>query len=443
MSVNKVIVAYLLACLFIFGCVTTAPIDRLESSATKAIAPSGAIEENTTDFNDVLSCVGAQVAAYGSKQFYVGNDRINNETGVKDGIPDSARTMLQSAFGILVEKSAGKIVWSGFGSGMENSVIASFINENVNAKKLKSFDTPEYIISGAISQFEKDAQKATRDADLKVYSSGLGNSEGANISVLGTNLTLLSALSGNYAMYKGIQSNNILKIMSVDSSSGLMLGYAKIGGVGLNVAMQKKEGISAALMQLMQLGAAEITGKFYRDDFDYRQCLDKDERKNILANLAGNIGDHVAMGKNALIKPLGISMTSNSEDGYFKNGEVVKLTVTSNENGYLNCFYSMDNGKSVKIYPNKYAHESLIQDRHVISVPGDDRIKITAERASSGKQKERVTCLFSRVNPSSVLNSMIGTIPTDKYCVDDVIRSVGSVVPENSLVSSMIELKVR
>jgi len=442
MSANKAI-PYLIVGLLASGCVTTAPNERLEPSAAKAIAPSSAIEENTTDFSDVLSCVGAQVAAYGTKKFYVGNDQIRNETGVKEGIPESGRTMLQSAFGILVGSSNGKIIWSGYGTDLSSVVIQNIFDENKVAKKTKSKDVPEYMISGAISQFEKDIQKVGRDGNLKILSSGINDSESASISALGTNLTLLSSLSEYYAMYKGIQSNNIITIRSFDSSSGLMLGNAKVGGVSLDISMLKKEGVSAALMQLMQLGAAEITGKFYRDDFDYRQCLNKDERKTILADLAGSVGAHVAMGNNSKIKRLGIAIASNSTAGIFKNGEPIRLSVTGNENGYLNCFYSMSNGKSVKIYPNKYVHESLIQDKQLVSVPGDDRIKITAEMGLPGGQKERVTCLFSRVDPSPVFSGMIGTVPTDKYRVDDLVLAVSKVVPKDSIVLSSIELNVR
>lgn len=280
MSANKITPALLVG-LIMSGCAATSPESRIESSATKMIVPKGAVEENITELDEVLSCVGVQVAVYGKRKFYVGNDVVDN---IKDsGVPDSGRIFLQDAFSTLVSKSPDKIVFAGYHSKMQNTATDNVIVENMRAGNLRSKDTPHYMISAAISQYEKDVQKATSDIDIKIFASWFGDSKGVNTSVLGTHLALLDARSGNLKL-TGITSKNVIVIKSSDSSAGAMVGSVKVGGVGLNMAMQKKEGVGAALSQLMKVGAIEITGKFYEDDFDYKKCLSRDERKRILDN---------------------------------------------------------------------------------------------------------------------------------------------------------------
>jgi len=417
-------------------------VDRLDTSPNKAIAPKSPIVENTTDFTDVLKCLGHQISAYGTKKFYVGNDKIANETGVRDGVPESGRTMLQSAFGTLVKTSASKVVWAGYASSLDSAVITSINTENRNLNKLKSNDTPEYIISGAITQYEKDAQKARRDAGIQILENRIGHSEGANMSVLATSLSLHSTTSENYALYKGIQSSNIIRILTDDVGSGIALGHVKVGGINLDVSLTKKEGVSSALQQLMQLGAVEITGQFYSDDFDYRQCVDPAQRQQILSELAGNVSSYVSKDRMAGAVPLKMSIATNAINP-LRNGELVSLSVTSSDNAYLNCFYTMSNGKSVKIFPNKYAHENLVQQGQSVNVPGDERLQIFAEKMPEGQPKDKLFCLLTRVNPASVVNGMIGTVPTDKYSINDLVQALKKTMPPNSLIAKTIELNVR
>lgn len=279
MFANKLI-SVLLVGFTMSGCAATAPGDRLDGNPNGIITPKGAVEEDITELDDVLSCVGVQVALYGKVKFYVSNDRVSNP--FKDtGVPESGSIYLQEAFSTLVNKSQDKIVFAGYNLDSNNEVVNGHIRENQQQRKIRGNDTPEYIIAAAISHYEKDAQKANGDIDMKAFLNWFGSSNGANASVLGTHLTLKDARSANLKL-TGISSKQLIVIRSSDSSAGMMMGSAKVGGVGLNMAMQKREGIGAALAQLMKIGAIEITGKFYEDDFDYRRCLNKDERKEIL-----------------------------------------------------------------------------------------------------------------------------------------------------------------
>lgn len=349
-----------LICLFATGCVTAPPNERIAQNAVSAIPKASKVEANTNDLTEVLSCVGAQVAAYGTKPFYVGNDRIVNETGVKEGIPESARTMLQSAFATLVEQSNGKVVWSGWSTSVDNELVRSTLKENRAlatggdnsqnqpqplGKREYTFDTPQYFIVGSISQFEKDLQRAARDGNAKGKTAELANSEVASLSLLATSMTLMRLTSDNMAMHKGIQSSNVLKVTTEEDSSSLFGGIASIAGISLNVAIQKKEPVSGALMQLMQAGAIEITGKFYQDDFDYRGCLHKESRRQILGKLTGNNASNEEQSKESLlIHAVNARLPQPSmilfAKGTYNHGDKVVVDAQGRDNGYLNCFYS-------------------------------------------------------------------------------------------------------
>jgi hypothetical protein len=103
----------------------------------------------------------------------------------------------------------------------------------------------------------------------------------------------------------------------------------------------------------------------------------------------------------------------------------------------------MANGKSVKIFPNKYVHDNLIEEKQFVNIPGDDRLKVVAEKLPSNVPREKIACIFSRANPATFINSMIGTSPTDKYSLKDVYQSIGSNLPANSYVVNEFDILVR
>lgn len=445
LSLGRPRIILFLGFILIGGCVSN-PEQKLDKNPISAATIEAVPVENITTFEPILKCVGAQISAYGTKRFYVGADEIRNESGADKGVPGSARSMLQSAFASLVEHSNGRVMWSGWSSSVSTGTLGGMIQEQAQQKP-KSFitDTPDFSILGAITQFENNLQRAGTDIGIKISDSRLGISEGASLSLLATALSLHDNRQSNLALYKGIQSNNVITVKSVDEDKGLLLGSTKVGGFQFDVTMQKKESVGSALMRLMQLAAIEITGKYYRDDFDYGQCLDSEERKKLLRDLAGITSnkDQAIPQHRAPPKKLSISIKSNANSGYFRPGEIIKTSVTPNDNGYLNCFYEMSNRKLVKIYPNKYIHESLVQDGQTIHIPGDDRIRITAEESLHSNHKERIMCLLSRTNPNQILNRIVTNVPTDKYNIEDIIRFISSALPIDSYVSSHIDINVR
>ncbi len=394
--------------LSVFGCVTN-PKERLDASPVKAIAVSGQPEENVNDFSDILECVGRQVASYGTKRFVVGNDLIRNETGIKDGIPDSGRTLLQSSFAKLVENSNGKIIWMGFSSLINTPVHIDFVSST--PKEKKNNEALDFIIFGAITQFEKELQKANRDVGIKAAEyGGAGISDSAGLSVLATNLTLHSATSGYSSIYKGIQSNNIISVRNEDSNTGLNVGLVNLAGINFNVAMKKKEGVSAALMTLMQLGAIELTGKYYKDDFDYKLCLIPEKREAINRKLGWqnkyieNMSDLPQIEKPKFIIQVNAKEKLKAKDR-------IEFKAEASENGYLYCFYSMADGRMVRIFPNRYVTDNFLTQSVPVNVPGNNKLSISVDKGVT----DHIDCIFSRVDVARIVTANSSLTPNKEF----------------------------
>lgn len=401
--------------LLINGCGVN-PEQRVEGSPTEAIAPTAIPVENVSNFTDILECVGRQVGALGTKTLYVGNDEIANETGIKEGLPESGRSMLQSAFASISEHSNGKVRWYAWSTRQVGSVLdrASTVKSQMLQGRGLNVEMPDYFIVGAITQYEKNTKRATRDADLKIKSSSIGDSASASVSVLGTSLTLNSLRSVGIEVYRGIKSDNLILVKESDSSSGLMLGTTNVGGISFNVSLTRKEGVSAALMNLMQLAAIEITGKFYKDDFNYRTCLEPVSRKAVALTLGWkkNYGD------TGSLPPIEVEPPKfRIRVGSIVPGTPLDLVVTSPERGFLYCFYSMASGHMVRIYPNKYMQENFIKEGESLSIPGDLRLKLIPERGKN----ETVTCIFSRVDAGAIVAAESSLLPSRRQNIEGVM----------------------
>lgn len=425
------------ACCALLSACGISPLETLDKSPLTAVKVAAMPEENVNDFSSILQCVGMQIAEHGSKRFFIGaTDKINNETGVRDGLPESGRTMLQSAFSTLVEYSNDKVVWSGWWIGVANNININNIKDNKELSKIgqgPAFfdDTPEFNIFGAITQYEKDIQKSSRDQALKIGDSKYGVSDLANLSLLAANLTLHNNRSDNMAIYKGIQSNNLISVKNIDYDSGLLLGAAKIGGFSFNVAMLRKEGNSSALMNLMQLGAIEITGKFYKDDFDYRECLNSNTRQVILARTSWKKSfpgaNTLQPGKKLTIK---LNLIKAME-----NGVPILIRVTGSNKAYLYCFHSMADGSMARVFPNIYTQSNEIGMAKSVIVPDEKlRVRMTPE---VGKN-ESITCIASTVDASQLVASESSLTPSAHFSVAQVLEKFDEYLTSDAYVIAKI-----
>lgn len=426
------LLAYFFISFFISAC-SVKPVDKLDKSPIEAIAISSAPQENVNDFTEILQCVGTQIAIHGSKRFLVGTDQIRNESGVRDGVPESGRTMLQSAFGTLVEHSNGKVVWAGWSSSVNTPVNAGFAQEN-KAWGKDSFinETAEFSVFGAITQFEKALQKSSRDVTIGIKDSKMGIYESADLSVIATNLTLHDNRHANFAMYKGIQANHVLTLRTVDDESGVMLGVAKVGGIGFNVSMLRKESVGSALMNLMQLGAIEIAGKFYKDDFDYRHCLTPNSRQSILKSTAWRKQFEPENHPQSIRK-----LTLNLQP--IKNpifGEPLLIKATTNDFAHLYCFYSMSDGSMVRVFPNSHVQANIIGAGKSAVIPDE---KLRAKLIPEKGKRASITCIASTVDIARLVTANSSAVPSKQFSIDRLQQKLVDHVSVSAFAVNTIE----
>lgn len=417
---------------FLVAC-GTSPVNKLDKSPIEAISISSTPQENVNNFTEVLQCLGTQIATHGSKRFLVGTDQIRNESGVRDGVPESGRTMLQSAFSTLVEHSNGKVVWVGWSTSVNTAVNAGFAQENKAwGKDLFINETAEFSIFGAITQFEKSLQKAGRDTNITIGANRIGNYESADLSVLATNLTLHNNRHANFAVFKGIQANHVLTMRTVDDESGIMLGTANVGGVGFNVSMVRKESVGSSLMNLMQLGAIEITGKFYKDDFDYRHCLTPSSRQEILSNTAWK-KQFIAENQAQPTKRLSLTLQLLKDPAF---GQPLLIKASANDTAHLYCFYNMADTSMVRIFPNLYVQNNQIGAGKSAVLPDEKlRVKLVPERGKN----ESVTCIASTVDIARLVTANSSSVPSKQFSIERLQQQLIEYISSSAFASETIE----
>jgi hypothetical protein len=428
---NNALLVSVVAAILLTAC-GSAPIDTIDKSPVAAASVTVEPEENITNFTPVLECVGNQIAIHGSRRFVVGSDTIRNETGIRDGVPESGRTMLQSAFSTLSEYSNGKVVWAGWSSAMNNSINAGFAQENKVWNKEKFVEeTPEFSINGAITQYERNIQKASKDAGLKILGNKIGSYAAADLSLLGSMMTLNDNRHANFAVYNGIQAKHIISIRNTDVDTGLMLADANIGGINFNVSMVRKEGVSAALMNLMQLGAIEITGKFYKDDFDYRNCLNPNIRKSIMTNTTWK-KQFTTESSAQMIKKLTLKLQFEKEPEY---GVPLLLRVSANDSAHLYCFYEMADKSMVRIFPNANTSNNKIDIGKSVVVPDAKmRVKVTPVKGD----KESITCVASTVDISRIVTANSSATPSKSFSVNKLLSQLKEYISPSAYASHSI-----
>ncbi len=90
------------------------------------------------------------------------------------------------------------------------------------------------------------------------------------------------------------------------------------------------------------------------------------------------------------INLIAVSGSGNSSVVY--EDEVITLTIKSEVNAFVNCYYQLSNGQIVKLFPNRYMPEYWVSAGQQIDIPASAQFQIVADRQG---QSERFMCLAS------------------------------------------------
>lgn len=84
-------------------------------------------------------------------------------------------------------------------------------------------------------------------------------------------------------------------------------------------------------------------------------------------------GKSAAAGDNHGYGPIGLELTSNKgHNPVFRLGEKMVLFIYASEDVFLHCFYKQANGKTMKIFPNRYLKNNRIAGRAQFHIPSPE-----------------------------------------------------------------------
>lgn len=414
-----------LAALVVFaGCAAQKTVHDVSNDPIVA-TPARKPVYNATVLESAVQCLNSQLNSALRKNIVIATDEIKDRAGTK---VEGGREFVITSLSRL--NADGRITVSDWTrEAQKEGASGVVLSVDTNALKMS---IPDLTVRGAITQ-SHTAERAKQGGGINLFGFvGGGQSEMRTASSIALDLRLIDTERQRVLT----TSSNVISISSSSVDSNFYAGKIGKGDFDYDLSWEQSEGNAAAVRTLIDMCLIELLGKHF--GLDYGRCINPQKQA-----ITQKIVAPAAASQSLAITPPTIALTSNSTNGFFKKGELVKLSVVASEKGYLNCFYTMGNGSSVKIFPNRYVRESLIPAKTAISVPGDDRVRISAENTPAGGQKERILCAVSRDDPARFIANTIGIVPTDKYRADELVQTMGNALPKGSMKSSTLELNVR
>ena len=258
--------------LFLASCET----QRKVASNPLEVAAKSKPVRNISNFDASLACMDRLIPSYVNEPVIVMAETIQNESGIKKGLPESANNMLISALSKI--SRTNKLIRYVSINAKQNNLEAAFrlrSKELAGKQKNKSemMYAPRYFITGAITQVSQDASRSSKDvgvgASFKQFEGFAGTSNQNSMSTIALDLNMGSVY--NKQILPGVTSNNIMPVYKKSDGTDLMIGFVGLGNIDFSMEFRSNEGIGSALRALVDLAAIELMGKFL--NMPYENCL--------------------------------------------------------------------------------------------------------------------------------------------------------------------------
>ncbi len=259
---KKTIAAMLVASVGLSACVSNQVQQRTEKEYESARkGPERAPQKTITNFNESLRCMDMMMIGYGVRDVtLLVEDLADNTKKVSVG----TRDMLISAISDMTRRSRA-IRLNTFGN--DSGALLSYLEKS---KKDNVYQiVPKYDLRGSISQLDDSVARTQADFGLSFgQDASIGTSNNASLSALGLDLSVVD--TDSMTVIPGVTSRNSVAIFK--SGKGVD-GDATIRKLGLTFtfAVNKNEGTSQAVRNLIELASIELVGKMLK--IPYWQCL--------------------------------------------------------------------------------------------------------------------------------------------------------------------------
>jgi hypothetical protein len=347
---------------FVFSACTVTKEKKVEVGS-RSLQPKSKPVYNQTNMERALRCIDDRLSENTNIQkvrIYVDSNFPDlGEAGVR-----STRDMIITALMKLSARSkkVGAIIYTQR-SDLTNMMTAV-------QKTSSEFRFPEYFLRGSITQAEKKHSVGgkTSSASLgipKVLNVGVKDSVKDVVSSVGLDLHLGSLKSSE--LISGMYSSNMLSIVQQDEAGDVYAGVMDKADFEYEVEFSEREGMSAAVRTLTELGVLEIVGKLF--DLDYQSCVNPQgsirtyskpqpipEIVNQEINYSGDFS---------------IEMTSDrGSNPIYSRGESIRVVAFPQDRMSMYCFYQDNNKKTItQLFPNSYAQSAFREQNEALEIP--------------------------------------------------------------------------
>lgn len=414
------LISIFLVTFFLAGCTPQKGVRDITYDPTAA-NPTRKPTYNATVLEEAIQCFNKKLHANLKQPVRVASDEIFDRAGTK---VEGGREFVISGLNRL--NAEGRLITSDWTTNVKLDGVSGVISQK--DPSFLQLNLPTLTIRGAITQ-SHSAERAKQGAGINIAAViGGGQSETKAASSIALDLRLINTRNQEVLT----TSSNVISISASSTDSNFYIGKIGKGDFDYDVSWEQSEGNAAAVRTLIDMGLIELFGKHY--GIAHEACINP---RGVVSSKATKKDTEPS------IEPPRLSAHTNNAKGFYRPGEIVRLSVTSNEDGYLYCYYSMLNGSIVQIYPNRYIPDPFINANRIISIPGDDRLSITAEPRKPGVGGEKLNCLFSRDDISQHSNIKFGTKPISGTNIDSTIGAITRLLPAKSFTTSSTEIIVR
>ncbi|MEO5376299.1 MAG: DUF4384 domain-containing protein [Magnetococcus sp. DMHC-6] len=231
------------------GCATDAPV--IEMKETEAVTT------RQTDYDEVIYNFGKLLRTYtgrsSSNPMYFQIKPINNDTAGA-GLPSDITRMVTTA----VNKIGMPIVNVPYDP--------QYMSNEINIRQgIRLTKIPNFVISGAITEFDKDVSTkgTSKDMDISIpignssVDAGTSNDNDFNESRMTIDFSMLDYVSQTSL---GALTSNTINIKKESKSSGW--SFSIFGsGIGMSGSASKSQGVHAAIRQLVEVSVVQLLGR--------------------------------------------------------------------------------------------------------------------------------------------------------------------------------------
>jgi len=426
----------LFPCFFLLSCSSNlvAPVNKDPLS----INPKEKPKVNMTAFTDAVDCMGELIDATQTetRSFMIQN--IANESG--DKLAKSATTMLTTALSNMAKKSRK----------LEISGINTTAQALSSAKELQ-YIKPKYYIKGAISQSERNYSK-------KGVAVGLEGMQIATIDYEDTSRASAMALDLHLGEVKsmlllpGVTSSNILALMNNSEEAGAGIALMEKAAVDFSMGYNLKEGPSAAIRNLIELGSIELIGKML--NLPYEECYRSEQsridvikqyndKKNNVASNSDSASIYSASNP-TITSPVTIENQPSSlqslgslkvwtDKPSYKIGDRLQVYFKVDKPMFVNIISINPNGEKITYFPNPYQTNAYCEQGKTYTIPpisSDGEIIISAptgtDKIRGFASNQKISESQLRISDGDVdekyLNSSLSSKTSGKKFVKSILN---------------------